>query len=384
MVHKQSLIRLKMLLFFFHATNTIILTFLPLYLKDKGLTGTEIGWVLAIGPFAAIIAQPIWGFLSDKYKTVKKVLIVAITGMLLFSVVFFQMNQLVAILIFAGCFYFFQTPVGALADSLAQRRANELKVSFGSIRMWGSIGFGVSALLVAELLDVIGISYVLWPYLVMGTVLLIITFFIQDVTTNSKPAQLKDFGLILKNKQFMFFLFIMMFITITHRTSDSYIGIFIAELGGTESHVGRAWFVGVMSEAIIFATAVFWFRKYHPLFFIIIAGALYTMRWFIYGSLTSPTQVIFFQVFHGLCFGIFYVAAFDYVTRLIPKHLQSTGHLIFFSVLFGVSGIFGSLGGGTIIEVFGGNTLYTLLGCITLTGTIILTGYLIYIRRKRI
>jgi len=47
---------------------------LPLYLKHKGLTGIEIGWVLAIGPFATIISQPFWGYVSDKYKTVKKYL----------------------------------------------------------------------------------------------------------------------------------------------------------------------------------------------------------------------------------------------------------------------------------------------------------------------
>src|SRR5690625_7048648 len=102
-----SLVPLKMFLFCFHATNTIILSFLPLYLKDKGLTGTEIGWVLAIGPFASIIAQPFWGFLSDKYKTVKKILIVAASGMLIASIFFFQMNHLIFIFILGVLFYFF-------------------------------------------------------------------------------------------------------------------------------------------------------------------------------------------------------------------------------------------------------------------------------------
>lgn len=383
MTKKESLTSLKLLIFCFHASSTIILTFLPLYLKDKGLTGTEIGWVLAIGPFAAIIAQPIWGFLSDKYRTVKKTLLLAIIGTLIFSMSFFQMDHIIGILIFAGLFYFFSTPIGALSDSLGQRRANELKISFGSIRMWGSIGFGVSALIVAEILDIIGIQYLMWPYLLMGTVLLLVAFTIKDVsTTDDTPINLKDFGLILKNKRFIAFLCFMMFITITHRASDSYIGIFIAELGGTERLVGWAWFVGVMSEAIVFATAMHWFRKYNPLVFIIIAGLLYAARWFIYGLATSPAHIISFQFLHGLCFGIFYLAAFDYVTRLIPKHVQATGHLIFFSVLFGVSGIIGSLGGGAIMDAYGGNVFYTAMGYFTLIGTIGIIGYFIFINKK--
>lgn len=87
---KADLRKLKMLIFFFHVTNTIIISFLPLYLKFKGLSGTEIGWVLAVGPLASIISQPFWGYLSDKYKTVKWVLIMTIIGMLIFSILFFK------------------------------------------------------------------------------------------------------------------------------------------------------------------------------------------------------------------------------------------------------------------------------------------------------
>jgi len=109
---QSSLYPLKLLLFLFHATNTIVLSFLPLYLQHKGLNGTEIGWVLAIGPFASIISQPFWGYLSDKYKTVKTFLILSVIGMLSFSILFFQMNKIIAILIFAGLFYSFLLPSG--------------------------------------------------------------------------------------------------------------------------------------------------------------------------------------------------------------------------------------------------------------------------------
>src|SRR5690625_6231051 len=71
MSQHQSLTPLKVLLFSFYATNTIIVSFLPLYLQYKGLSGKEIGWVLAMGPLVSIFSQPFWGYMSDKYKTVK-------------------------------------------------------------------------------------------------------------------------------------------------------------------------------------------------------------------------------------------------------------------------------------------------------------------------
>ncbi|SET39820.1 MFS transporter, PPP family, 3-phenylpropionic acid transporter [Oceanobacillus limi] len=371
----ESLVPLKMLLFSFHATNTIILSYLPLYLKYKGLEGSEIGYVLAIGPLASIFAQPIWGYLSDKYKTVKKILIVCILGLLIGSTIFFQMDTLSTILLMGAVFYFFATPIGALGDSLAQRRAEEIGASFGSIRTWGSIGFATSSLAIGALLTEYGVQYMIWPYLFFGTIALLIVFRLKDVKVESDPVKLQDLKKLIQNKPFLIFLVLMLFITITHRTSDSFIGLYIEQLGGNERLVGVAWFVGVISEAAVFFFAGRWFKKFHPLVFVIIAGVLYSMRWFLYAYANDPMYVIALQFLHGLTFGVFYLAAFDYVSRLIPKLLQSTGHLVFFATFFGVSGIIGSLMGGALMDSYGGGTLYFVMGCMAVIGTISMTIY---------
>ncbi|MGP4066331.1 MFS transporter [Oceanobacillus sp. M65] len=375
MFSRDSLTPLKMLLFSFHATNTIILSYLPLYLKYKGLNGTEIGWVLAVGPLASIFAQPFWGYMSDKYKTVKRIIQICIVGLLVTSVIFFQMNTLLAIILMGAIFYFFVTPIGALGDSLAQRRAEHFGVSFGAIRWWGSVGFATSSLIIGEVLTRVGIEYMIIPFLCFGVLALVVSFGLTDVKVDSDPVQLRDVSAIIKNKSFVIFLLLIMFLTITHRANDSYIGLYISQLGGSEGLVGFAWFTGVLTEALVFATAGIWFRKYHPLVFIIIAGAIYSVRWFIYATVDNPIHIIGLQFMHGLTFGVFYLAAFNYVSRLIPKLLQSTGHLVFFATFFGVSGIIGSLVGGSIIDSLGGETLYYGMGILATMGTILITLY---------
>lgn len=372
---KQSLTPLKMLLFFFHATNTIVLSFLPLFLQYKGLTGKEIGLVLAIGPLATIISQPFWGFLSDKYKTVKKMLIISVIGMLLFSIIFFKMDHLMTLLIFGALFYFFSSPVGALSDSLAQRQADHLNVSFGSIRTWGSIGFAFSSLIVGEILNMFGVQFIVWPYISFGLILLMIVFLITDVTSDSSPARLKDIKLLITNKPFIIFLLLMMFITITHRANDSFIGIYIAELGGSERFVGISWFISLISEATIFALAFIWFNRKKALNLIVLASFIYVVRWLLFSFVDNPIHIIGLQVLHGFTFAIFYLAALDFVTRLIPNMLKATGHLIFYSTFFGISGIIGSLGGGFIIETFNGETLYLMSGIIAFIGAVSLLIY---------
>nr|WP_113867717.1 MFS transporter [Paraliobacillus ryukyuensis] len=364
-----------MLLFSFHGANTMVISFLPLLLQYRELDGTQIGLVLAVGPAVSIISQPIWGYMSDKYQTVKRILLICLIGLIISSAVFFQMTILPLLIITAGIFYFFSAPIGALSDSFTQRRADAMKISFGSIRTWGSIGFAVSSLLVGQLLDLIGIQYLIVPYLVMASLALIVCFRIVDVKVEVDPIQLSDIKRLFQNRPFVIFLSLILFLTITHRTNDSYIGLFIEQLGGSETLIGVSWFVGVASEAAVFALAPFWYRKFHPLIFIIAAGLLFTIRWFLYAVIDVPMVIVILQLLHGLSFGIFYMTAFQYITQLIPKSVQSTGHLVFMSVFFGLSGIVGSLAGGTIMDVFGGNTLYLFMGILALIGTILMTAY---------
>ncbi|MDY0404869.1 MFS transporter [Virgibacillus sp. 179-BFC.A HS] len=369
-----SLTPLKVLLFSFYATNTIIVGYLPLYLQYKGLNGTEIGWVLAIGPLASIFSQPFWGYMSDKYKTVKRIIVLCALMLLITGMIFFQMSGLIAILITGAIFFFFISPIEPLSDSIAQRRANEVGVSFGTIRSWGAIGFATSSLLVGELLSHIGIQYMIWPYMFFGLIATVVAFRLKDVKVSSEPIKFKDVSQLVKNMPFMIFLVLIVTLMVTHNTNDNFIGLYIAELGGSERLVGVAWFVGVISEAIVYFLAGFWFRKFHPLIFVIIAGILFTLRWFIYGLVDDPIVIIMLQVLHGLTFGVFFIAAFDYVTRLIPDLLMSTGHLVFFAFM-NIAGIIGSLIGGTLFQTFGGQTLYLILGWIALAGTVCITIY---------
>src|SRR5262245_11759285 len=45
----------------------IVLPYYSLYLKENaGLSGTELGWVLATLPLVSIVVQPFWGHVADR------------------------------------------------------------------------------------------------------------------------------------------------------------------------------------------------------------------------------------------------------------------------------------------------------------------------------
>jgi PPP family 3-phenylpropionic acid transporter len=382
LMNKRAVLYLSVFLFFFHSSVTIMTNFLPLYFQDHGLTATKIGWLMAIGPFTALFAQPFWGYMSDKYKTVKRMVIICLVGMVASSVLLFQMNSFLPLLFVCGLFFSFMSPIGALGDSLAQKTSSVSGTAFGRIRMWGSIGFAATSLIGGALLSRVGLDYLLYLFLVYALLTFVVVRNVSDVNASAKPIHLKAAVNVICQPRFMWFLFLVMFVAITHRTNDIFAGLYIKELGGSESLIGLAWFVAVAAEATVFLLSPYWMRFFNEMTYLIIAAAVYALRWLLFAAAQTPTHIIWLQSIHGITFGVFYLCAFQFVTKLIPDEYRATGQLVFLSAFFGLSGIFGSLGGGIILDAAGGDALYKILSYSALAGCIGLTVYKTYSRKK--
>ncbi|WP_370621788.1 MFS transporter [Bacillus sp. JCM 19034] len=255
--------------------------------------------------------------------------------------------------------FLFISPTTALGDSLAQQTAKlSQRFSFGQIRMWGSLGFGITSLCIGYLFTIIGVENIMYPMMIMATVAFLFALHVQDVPQANKPVTIFDAFKLSTNPMLLLFLACVVFISITHRSNDTYLGIYIVELGGPEALIGWAWFIGVTTEAVVFATSGYWLKKWSPLTYVIIAGFLYACRWFMLSLLSDPWLLLPLQALHGLTFGLLYLTAFQFVNQLIPKHLQATGHVLFITIVFGFSGIIGSLLGGYIIDLTSMNHLY--------------------------
>src|SRR5699024_3448043 len=225
---KSDLPYLKTLSFMFYATNAILVGFLPVYLQYIDLNNSQIGLVLAVGPLATILAQVFWGYLSDKFKTVKKIIQVCIVGFLVASLFFFNIYSYYFILLSIFVLFFFAIPIGALTDSLSQRLAAKYGVVFGKIRMWGSIGFCFASITSGFILYKIGINLMLALLLPMIILLFIVAIFIPDAEYDTQnKVRLTDLKKIFMNKKFILFLLFSMSLSVTQRGNDNFIGIYV-------------------------------------------------------------------------------------------------------------------------------------------------------------
>lgn len=363
---------LKGFTFSFFMTNALLISFFPTYFVSKGFSKTQIGLIYSIGPTIGILANLFWGYISDKNQTMKKTIAAVLLGQLIFALILFQMNTYVLIFITMICFYFFQTPLNSLNDSQLLLHISKKKASYASFRVWGSIGFAVSAFLFGILLQSDKGHPQLIAFLTIGTILfsLILSFFLKDSRTSMKKIEFSGIYQIILSRKLLIFLLLILIFAIAHRTNDAFLSIYLHDLGANQALIGFSWTVSSLSEIPIFFLLSRYGTRYKELPLLALASFAYVLRYVLMSLTEEPYFIIMIQALHSITFGIFLFSALRYITQLVPDQYRATGQAIFTVVWSGMAGLISSLLGGVIFDHWGGHTLYICAAAVALVAGI--------------
>lgn len=356
--------------YFYFSLLAIFISFLPVYLFAQDLPASQIGIIISAGAFIGVLSQPFWGVISDKYKTVRKIILLTLLLSVIIGFAMFQASTFLILMLLTGLMYFIFLPTDPLTESLNYQLSQQMQVSFGSIRMFGAIGYATTSLLVGYLAEFWGISSLGYLFAAYGIITCFVCYLLPDVPSVSKPisfSSLRQFFTYPKTRWF----FILVFLTaLPHRMNDSFLGITIQSLGGTTSLIGQSWFISSVSEVFLFAVSFWFLQRFKEIQLISIAALLYSIRYFLCSIAVSPEWIVYLQVMQGITFVIFYTASIQYLYSMIPEEWKATGQTILAILFFGLSGIIGSLIGGWILEFYQVSTLYQMMAGLSFAGFI--------------
>lgn len=362
--------------FLFFALLAIFIPFLPVYFDEQGLSPSQIGFIVGTGGFITIVAQPLWGMISDRTKTIRKVLLLLLVCAIMTGFVLYHTDTYSLIILFAMLTYFFLMPVDPLTESLNFRVAESAGISYGSLRTYGALGYAVMSLFAGYIMTSYGAHSLAYLFAAIGLVSFVITLFMPDAPVSGKPVTLSSLKHFLSSKETLLFLILVFISSIPARMNDTYLGVYIKELGGTASLVGQAWFLAAGSEIVVFALSFWWLRKGSELILIAFSGFFYFIRFFASAWIEDPHLLAYLQLLQLLTFPVFYSAAIQYLYRIVPVEWRATGQTVLALLFFGVSGIIASFAGGALYEAFGGRTLFLTISGMSLAGT--LFGIVLY------
>ncbi|MCB1282476.1 MAG: MFS transporter, partial [Salinibacterium sp.] len=138
-----SRVRLSLLWAIYLGAFGCIFPYLVLHLETVvGLSKGRIGTVMAVIPLAGIIAQPLWGAASDQSGRRREIMVLLSLGGAVCLVILGRAESFGTVLAVALFMSIFVTAlVPLLTASTFAAMGTRSRAAFGSVRLWGTLGF---------------------------------------------------------------------------------------------------------------------------------------------------------------------------------------------------------------------------------------------------
>lgn len=370
----RSIRMLKYFNFSLYGSIAIIMTFFPIYFQSAGLSEVEIGLIMASGPFISILANPTWGYWSDRLQNLRLILIIMLLGnVLIVQFVFhFHVGWMAWVFTFMLLFFFFQTPLFSQSNTLILNAIEGTNLRFGSIRFWGSLGYALLAIAVGPILTGMGVDH-LW---VLYTILIFITIALclqlpRGKVENIRKIQPGEYRKALfASPYFLIFIILGILISVPNSINGMFVSLYIDQLGGSMTMIGMAAFTSAFLEIPVFILMDRYLKENTTTMFgiLVIVSSLYSLRWFLMALATDPIHIILIQSLHAISFGGYFYVGTLLTARLIPLNMRASGQAIYAISWSGISGVIAGLTGGWLFQELGPKMMYSFSTIISLFG----------------
>ena len=368
--------RLSGFYFFYFASLGVLIPYWSLYLKSLGYNSLAIGGLVAILPATKLIAPYIWGWLADHTRRSMFIIRVAsVLALLSFSLVFVS-QQLYWLIFVMLLFSFFWNATLPQFEAMTLNHLGNDTHRYSMIRLWGSLGFIVIAVLMGDLLQSYEADII--PLVVLFTFAVIaFTSFVVPEKLNTPHVEHSPIWHVIKQPKVFAFLLVCFLMLCSHGPYYTFYTIYLQELGYSSHMIGVLWAVGVLAEVIIFLLMhrllpVFGARK-----LLIFTLLLTTVRWLIIGFFAVDLSMLFIaQLIHAFSFGVFHSVGISLVHDYFTGSHQGRGQALYSSVSFGAGVAVGSLVSGLLWDQWGASVLFVFASCCTLLALLIVWKFL--------
>jgi PPP family 3-phenylpropionic acid transporter len=325
--------------FSYFAAVGVYIIFLPKVLIDIGYSAYDIGIILALAPLMRF-ATP---FLFLKHikltqNLFRSILIVAILSSSSFYITIdnfytFMINNAVLGICLSILLPYIET---ISLQTIGSQR-------YGKVRLFGSIGFMLIALVLAKFLTVPKIALHYYLFATILTVFFSFRLLKYDQTDHNLPIKNEKQFSILKYWPFWLSLFLMQ---ISFGGFYNFFTIYETSKGISLETTSYLWSFGVICEILMLYFQAS-FLKYNLLSIIKISIFLTIIRWLLLFLFPTVLYITYFtQSIHAFSFGLYHSAVIIYLYNLYDN--KQLAQQFMFGIAYGLGGFLGSLIAGAV------------------------------------
>jgi MFS transporter, PPP family, 3-phenylpropionic acid transporter len=382
-----NIARVTIFIMFVHLSLGAIMPYLPVWLGEtKGLSGAQIGVILASSSFGRIFIGPLAAAWAEGRKDRRTALIVFSLMVALGYVVYPFMGPFWPIAI--ACFLVGmagQCLVASAEAATLNATAHSRIWPYGRARAIASTGFAVASLGAGAAIQVYGIDavYVWFLFATFGTFFCSLWLMPEPVTAPvSTPlaSRLKDGLTLFAKPTFLVCVIAAGLIQSAHAFYYGFSSTLWLAQGFTGTQVGLLWALGVGVEVLFLAFGVQHLRHIRPETLILIGGLGSMIRWgamsFGFGlAISFPIQIL-----HALTFAMTHIGLMRLIEREIMPHQRATGQQLSSSLIMSPAMGLASIGAGWLYDHYQGGGYLSGFGLAA--AGVVLVGMVLVGRRR--
>lgn len=333
---------------------------LNIYLNEIGFNGREIGWFASLFPFFTLAFAPFIAAIADRWQKRTTVLqiFVALTALCTFALGYAQQTAVLTILLVA--FALARSPLVALADSEIAAIAIKHNINFGSMRLWGSLGFAVVAIAGGWLTQQLGFLILF----AIATTLLAFAMWIvnglrhnnldSDIPAGINQQQSEDTAVFHSGSTLSFILVLIasLFTGLTLSFLFIFEGLYMISLGGNTFMVGLIFGIAALCELPFLQVGRSLMNRWGSRQIFITSIAIIAMASFGYAAVNAPTIIYVFAAMRGVGFALFIISSIQLIQTLAPAKWRGTSQSIWQACTFGIAPLIAGPVGGYIYDLW--------------------------------
>ncbi len=351
--------RLSLFYLVYFSTLGSFLPYWGVYLDSIGFYPWQIGQLMAALVGTKIIAPILWGWLADRSgKAMRIIRVASLIAALAFTLVFLW-SDFIKLLAVTLVFSFFWNATLPQFEAVTLCHLGNSAHDYSRIRIWGSIGFVISVVLVGILVDTHTVSIL--PVLICMFMFGIwfTSLIVPECNRSQDESDPGNIFTTLKQPAVLVFLLVVCLAQAAHGAYYVFYSIYLEDNGYSSTETGLLWALGVVAEIFLFFY-IHRFLKIISLRHLLMCSiSLGILRWSLIGCcINSSGLVILAQLLHAATFGSTHIAAIHIVHRSFPAAHRGKGQAIYSGVSFGLGGMIGSYTSGELWSILGATGVF--------------------------
>lgn len=348
----------------------VFFPYYALYLRENaGLSGTEVGIVMASIRLVALVAQPFWGNFADRTGARPAVLAVLTLATALSQIGLLWADGFVQLLAATCAMSVFASAVLPISFSVAFALLRDSGPhSFGLARVWGTVGFLIGVAAFPPLLDRFqregavpapngageaGLEAIFVVFAVISVVAAASCVLLPRRGAMEARAEAGDWRELWTNPAMVRLLIVSFLAYLFLHGPIEMFPLFVTSRGGNLDTIGRMWVVMLVLEIPLVALAGAGMQRLGARALLMIGIAAGGIRWLVCVATTDTFIIYAVQSLHGVVVTGLLLGGPLYLEKIVPERLRSTAQSALATVGVGAGGLLSSVITGWLIDRVG-------------------------------